>query len=196
MGQIVVHEFITLDGVIEAPSWTFDYPFDPAMGGAIGGLMSSSTAILLGRRTYEQFAPAWSSRTAAEDPGAPFMNETPKYVVSATLQRADWNNSTIIGPYSADAIRSLKDRVGGRIYVSGSGTLVQAMLADHLVDEVHLFMFPLALGAGARLFPDGTAPAKFSLMATQAFTSGVVHLGYSAIDLGSAASPTAGSEAS
>src|SRR5919204_931941 len=113
MGKIVVHEFMTLDGVIDAPTWTFDYPFDPKMGEAIGALMGSSTALLLGRRTYEEFAPAWSKRTAEEDPGAPFMNDSPKYVVSATLQSADWNNSTILGPYDAVAIRALKQRVEG-----------------------------------------------------------------------------------
>ena len=100
----MVHEFITLDGVIEAPSWTFEYPLDPQMGVAIGTIMGSSKAILLGRTTYEQFAPAWSARTAAEDPGAPFMNESPKYIVSATLEKADWNNSTILGAYNADRI--------------------------------------------------------------------------------------------
>jgi dihydrofolate reductase len=179
MGKIAVHEFITLDGVIEAPTWTFDYPFDPTMGEAVGGLMGSSKALLLGRRTYEEFAPAWSTRSAEDDPGAPFMNETPKHVVSATLQSADWNNSTILGPYSAEAIRSLKDRIDGHIYVSGSGTLVRAMLADGLVDELHLFVFPLALGSGARLFADGSAAAKFKLAATEAYESGVVHLSYS-----------------
>jgi hypothetical protein len=87
MGRIAVHEFITLDGVFESPTWTFDYPFDPKMGAAIGALMGSSEAILLGRRTYEEFAPAWSTRTAEEDPGAPFMNDSPKYVASASLQK-------------------------------------------------------------------------------------------------------------
>ena len=178
MGKIVVHEFITLDGVIEAPTWTFDYPFDPKMGEAIGGLMGSTKALLLGRRTYEEFAPAWSSRTAEDDPGAPFMNESPKYVVSATLQSADWNNSTVVGPYGADSIRALKDRIDGDIYVSGSGTLVRAMLADGLVDELHLFVFPLALGAGARLFPDGGPAAKFTLAGTEAYDSGVLHVTY------------------
>lgn len=182
MGNIAVHEFVTLDGVIEAPKWTFDYPFDPKMGAAIGELMGSSKALLLGRRTYEEFAPAWSNRTAEDDPGAPFMNESPKYVVSATLQSAEWNNSTIVGPYSADTIRSLKDRIDGDIYVSGSGTLVRAMLADRLVDELHLFVFPLALGSGARLFVDGNAAAKFKLAATEAYESGVVHLAYSAAE--------------
>ena len=75
MGKIAVHEFITLDGVFETPTWTMDYPFDPKMGEAIGGIMGSSKGLLLGRRTFEMFAPAWSGRTAEEDPGAPFMNE-------------------------------------------------------------------------------------------------------------------------
>jgi dihydrofolate reductase len=178
MGRIAVHEFMTLDGVIEAPSWTFDYPFDPKMGEAIAAVMGSSKAILLGRRTFEEFAPAWSTRTAEDDPGAPFMNESPKYVVSSSLESADWSHSTILGAYSADAIRSLKDRVDGDIYVSGSGTLVRAMLADGLVDELHLFVFPLALGAGARLFGDGGTAIKLELAGTEAYDSGVVHLTY------------------
>ena len=178
MGRILVHEFITLDGVIDAPAWTFDYPFDPKMGEAIGGLMGSSTALLLGRRTYEEFAPAWSERTAEEDPGAPFMNDSPKYVVSATLQSADWNNSTILGAYDAEAIRSLKEQIEGNIYVSGSGTLVRAMLADGLVDELHLFVFPLALGGGRRLFTEGGPAAKFRLAGSETYESGVLHLSY------------------
>jgi dihydrofolate reductase len=178
MGTILVHEFITLDGVIDAPTWTFDYPFDPKMGGAIGTIMGSSKAILLGRRTYEQFAPAWSQRSAEEDPGAPFMNDSPKYVVSATLQGADWNNSTVVGAYSPESIRAIKDKVDGGIYVSGSGTLVRAMLADDLVDELHLFVFPLALGSGQRLFDERGLQAKFELVATEPYDSGVVHLAY------------------
>jgi dihydrofolate reductase len=178
VGNIVVHEFITLDGVIEAPSWTFEYPFDPKMGQAIAGLMGGSGAILLGRTTYEQFAPAWSGRTADEDPGAPFMNESPKYVVSSTLQEAEWSNSTVIGPYSAEAIRSLKDQVDGGIYVSGSGTLVRALLADGLVDELHLFVFPLALGSGDRLFAQAGSAIKLALAGSEAYDSGVVHLSY------------------
>jgi len=177
MGTILVHEFITLDGVIDAPTWTFDYGFDPKMGQAIGAIMGSSKAILLGRRTYEQFAPAWSGRTADEDPGAPFMNESPKYVVSSTLQSADWSNSTILGAYSADSIRELKDRVDGGIYLSGSGTLVRALLADGLVDELHLFVYPLALGAGQRLFADGQH-AKFALADSERYDNGVLHLSY------------------
>jgi dihydrofolate reductase len=179
MGNIAVHEFITLDGVIETPSWTMDYPFDPKMGEAIGGLMGSSEALLMGRVTYEMFAPAWSGRTAEQDPGAPFMNDTPKYVVSSTLQSTDWSNSSVLGPYDPAAIRGLKERLTRNIYVSGSGRLVRSMLADGLVDELHLFVFPLTLGAGQRLFEEGDA-FKFTLTGTESYDSGVLHLTYSA----------------
>jgi dihydrofolate reductase len=150
MGTIGVHEFITMDGVIEDPSWSFDYSFDPKMGDAIGGIMGSSKALLLGRRTYQEFAPSWSTRTAEDDPGAPFMN----------------------------MIRDLKDRVDGNIYVSGSGTLVRALLADGLVDDLHLFVYPLVLGAGQRLFADAGPAAKFALAGSEAYSNGVLHLTY------------------
>ncbi len=179
MGTIAVHEFITLDGVIETPSWTAGYPFDPRMGEAIAGITDPGGAILLGRTTYEMFAPAWSVRTAEEDPGAPFFNNTHKYVVSSTLKSADWGPATIVPGYSAEAIRDLKDRVDGKIYVSGSATLVRALLADGLVDELHLFVFPLALGSGLRLFGDGAAPVRLALAGSEAYDSGVLHLTYS-----------------
>jgi dihydrofolate reductase len=178
MGNIAVHEFISLDGVVEDPRWTIEYPFDPKMGEAIGAIVGPSKGILLGRRTYEMFAPAWSVRTAEDDPGAPFFNETPKYVVSSTMQSADWNNSEIVGPYTAEAIRSLKEQVDGNLYVSGSVSLVRAMLTDGLVDELHLFVYPVALGAGLRLFAEAGDPVKLALGAAETYESGVVHLSY------------------
>ena len=178
MGAILVHEFITLDGVIENPAWSAPYGFDPKMGEAIAGIMGSSGALLMGRVTYELFAPSWSGRTAEDDPGAPFMNESRKYVVSSTLQSADWNNSEVLGPYSAEAIRGLKESVDGSLYVSGSATLVRALLADGLVDELHLFVYPLALGSGMRLFEEGSAPIKLRLGEAETYESGVVHLSY------------------
>lgn len=178
MGTIRVHEFSTLDGVIENPQWSFGFPFDPKMGEAIGAIMGDCSAILLGRRTYEQFAPAWSGRTAEQDPGAPFMNDTAKYVVSGTLRNADWVNSTVLGRYSAEAIAGLKQRVEGGIYVSGSGTLVRAMLADGLVDELHLFVYPVVLGHGDRLFHEHDAETRLALRDCESYTSGVVHLAY------------------
>lgn len=91
MGKIKVQEFTTVDGVIDAPTWTFDYGFTPKMFDTLVALTDSCTAILLGRTTYERFYPAWSTRTVDDAPGAPFFNETPKYVVSSTLQKVEWN---------------------------------------------------------------------------------------------------------
>ena len=179
MGEIHVHEFMSLDGVIDAPVWTFEYGFDPKMGEAIGAFTEPlAAAILLGRTTYEMFEPAWSTRTVEDDPGAPFFNDTTKYVVSGTLTDATWRNSEIIGAYDADTIRALKDEVDGDLYVSGSGTLVRAMLADGLIDGLHLFVYPLTRGAGPRLFPEDAAPTKLSLAATESYDNGVVYLHY------------------
>jgi dihydrofolate reductase len=178
MGAIHVHEFMSLDGVIDAPTWTFDYGFDPQMGELLAGVTGGSEAILLGRTTYEMFEPAWSTRTAEDDPGAPFFNDTMKYVVSGTLSEATWRNSEIVGPYDPGAIARLKDRVDGNLYVSGSGTLVRAMLADGLVDQLHLFVYPLTRGAGPRLFPEDGPPLKLSLAATESYKNGVVYLSY------------------
>jgi dihydrofolate reductase len=148
------------------------------MGQAIGSFTSTSSAILLGRRTFEMFAPAWSTRSVEDDPGVPFFNDTPKYVVSSSLTSADaWQNSTILGGYDAQTITALKESAGD-IYISGSGTLVRALMADGLVDELHLLVYPVVLGAGARLFPDGAVRTPLTLMANEAFENGVLHLTY------------------
>ena len=178
MGEIHVHEFISLDGVIDAPTWTFEYGFDPKMGEAIGAVTERSGGILLGRTTYEMFEPAWSTRTVEEDPGAPFFNDTTKYVVSGTLATATWRNSELIGPYDAERIRKLKDEIDGDIYVSGSGMLVRALLDDGLVDGLHLFVYPLTRGPGPRLFPEGAPPRTLSLDACTSYENGVVYLSY------------------
>jgi dihydrofolate reductase len=178
MGEILVHEFTTLDGVVDAPTWAFDYGFDPKMGEAIGAVTGRCTGILLGRTTYEMFEPAWSVRTVEDDPGAPFFNDTTKYVVSSTLTDPSWRNTEVLGPYDAEAIRRLKDDAGGDLYVSGSGTLVRALLADGLVDELHLFVFPLTRGEGPRLFAEGAGPLALSLLACEAYDNGAVHLAY------------------
>jgi dihydrofolate reductase len=178
VGALHVHEFMSLDGVIDAPTWTFDYGFLPEMEEAVGAVTQRSRGILLGRTTYEMFEPAWSTRTVEDDPGAPFFNDTTKYVVSSTLTTATWRNSKIIGPYDPEAIRRLKDEVDGDLYTSGSGTLVRAMLADGLVDELHLLVYPLTRGAGPRLFPEGAAPSTFSLAGCESYENGVVYLTY------------------
>jgi dihydrofolate reductase len=169
---------MTLDGVVDAPTWTFDYGFDPKMGELLAALTERAHGILLGRTTYEMFEPAWSTRTVDDDPGAPFFNDTTKYVVSGTLTDATWRNSEIVGPYDPDAIRSLKEEAGGDLYVSGSITLVREMLDDGLVDELHLFVYPLTLGSGPRLFAEGAAPRKLSLAASESYENGVVYMAY------------------
>jgi dihydrofolate reductase len=160
VGEIHVHEFMSLDGVFDEPSWTFDYGFDPKMGEAIGAVAGRSGGILLGRTTYEMFEPAWSTRTVEDDPGAPFFNDTTKYVVSGTLNEATWRNSEIIGPYDPGAIRRLKEEVDG------------------LIDGLHLFVYPLTLGDRPRLFLQDAKPAKLSLVATESYDNGVVYLAY------------------
>ena len=178
MGAIQVHEFMTVDGVIDAPTWTAEFGFDPRMGEAIGAVVGRCRAILLGRTTYEMFEPAWSTRTVEDDPGAPFFNDTTKYVVSGTLTEATWRNSKLIGPYDPETIRTLKAEVDGDLYVSGSGTLVRAMLEDGLVDELHLFAYPLTRGAGPRLFAEAASPRRFELAACESYENGVVYVAY------------------
>ena len=178
MGAIHVHEFMSLDGVIDAPTWTFEYGFTPQMEATVGGITDRCQGILLGRVTYEMFEPAWSTRTVEDDPGAPFFNDTTKYVVSSTLTTVTWRNSKVVGPYDAGGIRRLKDEVDGDLYTSGSGTLVRAMLADGLVDELHLLVYPLTRGPGPRLYPEDAAPSKLSLADSKSYDNGVLYLNY------------------
>jgi dihydrofolate reductase len=178
VGDIRVHEFITLDGVIDTPAWTVGYGFDPKMGEAIAAAMHDCDGILLGRTTYEMFEPAWSARTGADDPGAPFMNDTTKFVVSSSLSSTTWRNSTVLGRYDPDVIQGLKERLAGALYVSGSATLVHALLADGLVDELHLFLYPLTRGGGPRLFADAALDTTWSLTKSDPYDNGVVYLRY------------------
>ena len=179
MGAIRVHEFTTVDGVVDAPMWTVDYGFPDDLAASIGAITAPAQGILLGRTTFEMFAPAWSTRTAEDDPGAPFFNDTTKYVVSSTLTDAErqWQRSSVVGGYDPERLRALKAAQDGDLYVSGSATLVRAMLADGLVDELHLFVYPLAVGTGIRLFPEGT-PQKLALRGAEGLSNGVAHLTY------------------
>jgi dihydrofolate reductase len=146
------------------------------MGETLGAMTDRSDAILLGRTTYEMFAPAWSTRTVEDDPGAPFFNDTHKYVVGTNEPSVEWGPSTRLGAYDADAIRKLKDQHEG-IYVSGSGQLVRGLLADGLIDHLHLFVYPVALGQGKRLFAEGV-DTRLSLQDSDTYPNGVVHLDY------------------
>lgn len=147
-------------------------------GEALSAFTDRCRGILLGRTTYEMFEQGWSERTVEADPGAPFFNDTTKYVVSSTLTQGSWRNSEILGAYDPDRIRRLKEEVDGDLYVSGSGTLVRAMLADGLVDELHLFLYPTARGDGPRLFTEPIPPGTFTLVRSESFANGVVYLGY------------------
>jgi dihydrofolate reductase len=176
MGAIRIHEFISLDGVIDTPSWTFEFGFDPRMGDAIARVTAGCDGILLGRKTFEMFEPAWSARTVEEDPGAPFFNDTMKYVVSSTLKAPGWRNSEAVGAYDAKTIQRLKEATAGCLYVSGSGTLARALLEDGLVDELHMFVYPVTRSTGPRLFEPGLPMTKWTRANAELYDNGVVYL--------------------
>lgn len=174
MATIRAHEFISLDGVFESPSWTMEFGWDPKMGETIAALTGDADAILLGRATHEMFAPAWRDRKVEDDPGAPFFNDTEKFVVGSNEPAEEWANTTRFGPYDAEKLRDFKESRDGAVYISGSGRLVRGLVADGLLDELHLFMYPVALGTGDRLFADELA--KFELRDSDVYENGVVHL--------------------
>ena len=174
---IAVHEFVSADGVFESPSWTFEFGFDPKMGETFAAITGNASTILLGRRTHEMFAPAWRDRTAADDPGAPFFNETDQTSSAPASPPRSGQTTTRLGAYDADAIRRLKEERDGVIYVSGSGQLVRGLIRDGLVDEVHLFVYPIALGEGERFWAEGDAD-EARLQAHDVYDNGVVHLSY------------------
>ena len=177
MATIRAHEFISIDGVFESPSWTAEFGFDPKMGETLAAITGEADAILLGRTTHEMFAPAWRERAVAADPGAPFFIEPEKFVVGADEPAEEWANTTRLGPYDAAVLRDFKDSRNGSIYVSGSGQLVRGLIADRLLDELHLFVYPIALGSGERLFAqDG--PTRLALRASEIYANGVVYLRY------------------
>lgn len=171
MRRIVVSEFLSLDGVMEEPSWTAPY-WNDEIAQFKGEEQLACDALLLGRTTYEGFAAAWPSRTGE---GAEEMNALPKYVVSPTLDKATWNNSTIIGENVFEEIAKLKVRPGQDILVYGSGELVRAPLKHRLVDQLNLLVYPVVLGSGKRLF-EGGDKTSLKLLETKAFSSGVVLL--------------------
>lgn len=160
MRKIVAGLFISLDGVVEAPdAWHFPY-FNEEMGEAVGSQMAESDAMLLGRQTYQEFAAFWPNQEETEMEPAGYMNNTPKYVVSTTLDSAaDWANSTLIKGDVVNEITKLKQRPGKNISVVGSGTLVRSLLRGGLLDELRLLVHPIVVGTGKRLFdsPSGAA---------------------------------------
>lgn len=166
--------FISLDGVIESPeSWHFPY-FNDEMGNAVGALMGEAEATLLGRQTYEEFASYWPNADP-EDPFTGVMNGARKYVVSTTLEEAAWENSTLLtGDVKAELEQLKQDTNLG---TTGSATLVQWMLEQGLVDELHLMVHPVVVGKGKKLFDDG-AQVPLKLVSSTQFSTGVMHLVY------------------
>jgi dihydrofolate reductase len=180
----MVSEFITLDGVVEAPGgepghphtgWVVDYA-QPELETYKAEELRQAEAMLFGRKTYEQFAEAWPPRSGDI---ADTMNGMPKFVVSSTLSgRLGWNNSTLLAGDMASAVQALKQRTDGRIMVHGSGTLVQSLLAAELVDELRLMVFPVLIGGGTRPFPVAFAKSAFRLVSTETVLPNVITVTY------------------
>jgi dihydrofolate reductase len=175
--KIVANYFVSLDGVVESPDqWHFPY-FDDQMGAAVGAGFERSDSLLMGGTLYREWADYWPAH-ADEDFG-PVMNGMTKYVVSRTLDKADWTNTTLIkGDDVAARIRELKAQPGKDIAMSGSATLARWLLAEGLLDELNLLVHPIVVGTGARLFPDGTPQQPLQLAESTTFGSGVLHLVY------------------
>jgi dihydrofolate reductase len=189
MGKIVATEFISLDGVIEDPGgsedfvhggWTFE--IDRGEEGDKFKLdeVEDAEAQLLGRVTYEGFAAAWPEREGDPDMGgfAKKMNSMPKYVYSTTLKSADWQNTTILSEDFAKSIGKVKDEIDGDVLVAGSATLVRGLIANDLLDELRLMVFPVTLGGGKRLFADDGRKVPLSLTDARTVGAGVQLLTY------------------
>ena len=185
MRKLVVGTFVTVDGVMQAPGgpdedreggfehggWSFNY-WDDVMGQRIVEATLRAGALLLGRKTYEIFAAHWP-RVGDDDPVAAKLNSVPKHVASRTLDEVTWNNSSLIQGDVADAVAALKQEPGDEIQVTGSGNLIQTLLDHDLVDEYRLWVFPVVLGAGKRLFAGGAVPGALKLVDTMISTTGV-----------------------
>ena len=183
MRKVLVFTNLTLDGVMQAPA----RPDEDRRGGfehggwaapynamaQVGESMSSTDALLLGRRTYEDFYAVWPNRT--NNPYTELLNNTQKYVASTTLKEPlAWRNSTLLKGDAAEAVAQLKQEPGTGLLVMGSGVLIQSLMRHNLVDEYVLLIHPLVLGSGRRLFPDGGASAALRLVNTKMTTNGIV----------------------
>jgi len=177
MRKIVAGLFVSVDGVVEAPeTWTGSY-FTPEIGQVVGSLIAGGDTLLLGRVTYEAFAASFSGDTGG-DPMAATMNALPKAVVSTTLNKAEWQNSTLINNDVAEQITKLKQQPGKNINVSGSATLVSWLLRQGLLDQLDLLVFPIVVGRGQRLFAGEGDQVALKLAESTALSNGVLHLIY------------------
>ncbi len=179
MRKIVAAEFMSLDGVVEAPDkWHFPY-FDDEMGEAVGEGFATSDAMLMGRVLYEEWAAYWPRQDPEENPIAAQLNGLRKYVVSTTLEEPlEWSNSTLIKGNVAEELAKIKEQPGKDITVSGSGELVRSLLKDGLLDELKLMIHPIVVGGGKRLFEDGGDRKGLELVDSKVFATGVVYLTY------------------
>jgi dihydrofolate reductase len=191
MRKLVVGTFLTLDGVMQAPGgpqedteggfkhggWQMPY-FDEDSGEIMNKNIAATEALLLGRKTYQIFAAYWPT-APADDPFGQKFNSIPKYVVSTTLDKAEWNNSTLIRSNIPEEVARLKQQPGsGIISVTGSGKLAQTLMKHNLVDEYVLWINPIVLGSGKRLFDGGVTPRNLKLIDTKTTSSGVLVLTY------------------
>ena len=177
MRKIVAGLFVSLDGVYEAPErWHFPY-FDDEMGAAVGAGFSTADAMLMGRVLYTEWAAYWPEH--ADEPFGDVMNSIKKYVVSGSLQTAEWQNSEIITGDVAQKLTEIKAQDGGDIAVSGSATTVRWLLREGLLDELNLLVHPIVVGDGlARLFPPDESSIPLQLLSAQTFKTGVLNLSY------------------
>jgi dihydrofolate reductase len=184
MRKLTVNTFLTIDGVMQAPGgpeedpsggfayggWSVNY-WDEEMGQIMGKAMSAPFDLVLGRKTYEIFAAHWPHVT--DDPGAEQLNRATKYVASRTLRSLEWSNSILIEGDVGEEIARLKNEDGPELQVHGSANLIQTLLRENLIDMFRLWTFPLVVGAGKRLFSDGTIPAGLKLVDHKVSTTGV-----------------------
>jgi dihydrofolate reductase len=177
MRDLIVTENITLDGVVDTSGDWFSIGGGDDLVAATRAHMAAADAVLLGRLTYQQFAEYWPNQTDDTTGVSDYLNRTPKYVVSASLATADWENTTILHGPLRDDIATLKHQPGNDIVATGSISLVRSLAQDNLVDVYRLFVYPVVLGRGRRLFPDGL-DRRLQLVDSQAFRSGVVLLSY------------------
>ncbi len=176
MRKVITLEYVSLDGVMESPEkWAFPY-LNEEMGEANDSGMATSDAMLLGRVTYQEFASYWPYQTSNDGPIADYINNTPKFVVSTTLDTVEWQNSTLIRGNVVEELTRLKQQPGKNITILGSGALVQSLLRDDLIDEYRIMVFPVVVGSGKRLFRDGSDTKVLRLVETKSFSSGVVVL--------------------
>ena len=185
MRKLVTSTFVTLDGIMQAPGgpgeddtggfksggWSVNY-WDDMMGQVMDETFAKKPELLLGRKTYEIFAAYWPH--AKDEAGADNLNNAKKYVVSRTLDKVDWNNSTLIKGDVVKEITRLKGLDGPELQVHGSSNLIQTLLKHHLIDELHLLIFPVAIGNGKRLFGEGTNPSGFKLLDSKTSSTGVI----------------------